>query len=124
MMSPEGKAADPMQGMDMSNMNMSENKNQPDKSSDNQTIESSFWVGGNCEICKDRIEDSLKEVPGILFADWNVNSKMIQVKYDKRKVSENAIHEEISSVGHDTEKMKTKDRVYNNLMKCCKYERK
>jgi len=106
MMNPSGSAADPMQGMDMSNMNMSENKNQPDKPSDNKTIESSFWVGGNCEMCKARIESSLKGVPGILFADWNVDSKIIKVKYDKNKVKENTLHEKISSVGHDTEKMK------------------
>jgi len=124
MMNPDGNAADPMQGMDMSNMNMGENKNQPDKPSDNKTIESSFWVGGNCEICKDRIEGSLKGVPGILFADWNVDSKIIKVKYDKNKVKENTLHEKISSVGHDTEKMKAKDDVYNNLMECCKYDRK
>jgi len=28
------------------------------------------------------------------------------VKYDKNKVKENTLHEKISSVGHDTEKMK------------------
>lgn len=108
-----------MQGMDMS-----ESKDQSMKETKAQITESSFWVGGNCNMCKDRIEGSLKDVPGLLFTDWNVDSKIIKVKYDKSKIKENMIHEKISGVGHDTEKMKAQDGVYDNLMECCKYERK
>jgi len=122
MMNPEGNATDPMQGMDMSGMKMSETNKTPENKP--IPIETSFWVGGTCDLCKERIEGSLKGVPGILFADWNVDSKIIKVKYDKDKIKENTIHEKISEVGHDTEKIKAKDEVYNNLMECCKYERK
>lgn len=124
MMNPDGNVADPMQGMDMSNMDMPKKKDDPMKGTIPQANETSFWVGGNCSLCKDRIEGSLKGIPGILSADWNVDSKMIQVKYDTKQIKENTIHEKISSVGHDTEKMKAKDEVYDNLMDCCKYERK
>jgi len=120
---PEGEIANPKKKkINMSGMKTSKTNKKPENKS--KTTETSFWVGGTCDLCKERIEGSLKGVPGILFADWNVDSKMIKVKFDKNKIKENTIHEKISAVGHDTEKMKAKDDVYDNLMECCKYERK
>ena len=41
MMSPEGKSADPLQGIDMSNMNMSETNKKPENKS--KPVETFFW---------------------------------------------------------------------------------
>ncbi|MBL4704881.1 MAG: cation transporter [Flavobacteriales bacterium] len=90
----------------------------------NDGTETSFLVEGNCDFCKKRIEGALQGVPGIFFAGWNLDTKMMSVQYDEEKITEESIHEKISSVGHDTDKMKAPDDVYDELMECCKYERK
>lgn len=80
-------------------------------------------VYGNCGMCKKRIEGALKGEKGIQSVNWNVDTKMLSVTYDKSKITLDEIHQKVADVGHDTEKIKAKDEVYNNLMGCCKYER-
>ncbi|OFY64434.1 MAG: hypothetical protein A3H98_09675 [Bacteroidetes bacterium RIFCSPLOWO2_02_FULL_36_8] len=86
----------------------------------NKTI--TFKVFGNCDMCKSRIEKSLK-INGVTEAEWDKKSKIMTVKFDSSAISESKIHECISAVGHDTEKQKAPDKVYNKLHKCCKYDR-
>lgn len=87
------------------------------------TETASFKVGGKCGMCKKRIESALKELDGIESANWDVETKVLAVKYNVSKVKENAIHEKIAGVGHDTEEVKATDKAYNSLPGCCKYER-
>ncbi len=86
-------------------------------------VAETFKVGGNCGMCKSRIEKAATSLDGVTAAEWNEESKMITVKYDAEKVSLTGIHDKIASVGHDTDKVKAKDEVYNSLHGCCKYER-
>lgn len=82
-----------------------------------------FKVWGNCEMCKETIEGSLK-VDGIESADWNVDSKIITVSFDDKKISLDDIQKNIAAVGYDNEKYKGDDKAYNELPECCMYERK
>ena len=81
-----------------------------------------FKVYGNCEMCQERIEEAL-DVRGVKSAHWNVESKMIEVVYDKSKITEDKIHTLIAEAGYDTDKKKAKDYDYKNLPGCCQYER-
>lgn len=81
-----------------------------------------FKVYGNCEMCKERIEDAL-DVKGIKSANWNVESKMIEVVYDKSKITEDKIHILIAESGYDTDKKKAANSAYQDLPGCCQYER-
>jgi mercuric ion binding protein len=86
----------------------------------NKTVTSKIKVFGNCGMCKQRIETAL-EVPGIKTATWDSKTKMLDVVYNKTKISEQKIHDIVASVGHDTEKAKAKDNVYSELPFCCLY---
>ena len=55
---------------------------------------STFKVWGNCEMCKETIESSLK-VDGIIKADWNVDSKIMTVTYDNSKITLDQIQKNI-----------------------------
>ncbi|MBI2966399.1 MAG: heavy-metal-associated domain-containing protein [Bacteroidetes bacterium] len=81
-----------------------------------------FRVYGNCGMCKSRIEKSLT-VDGVGSANWNSDTKMIEVRYDAAKISQDKIHSLIASAGYDTDLVKAKDEAYNNLPMCCQYER-
>jgi len=100
-------------------------QNTETKTEQTQTVQQTdtIKVYGNCDMCKKRIEGALKDVKGIQSANWNVDTKMLTVSYDESKISLNKIHQKVADVGHDTDKIKAKDEVYNNLMGCCQYER-
>jgi len=83
----------------------------------------SFKVWGNCEMCKSTIETSL-DVKGIKSANWNVETKNIEVVYNSEKMTEDKIHHLIAASGYDTEKVKGDDKAYKELPDCCQYTRK
>lgn len=82
-----------------------------------------FKVYGNCGMCETRIEKAANSVDGVSAADWNKESKMIEVKFDDSKTDVRKVHMEIAKVGHDTEMHKAKNEVYEKLPACCKYDR-
>jgi len=82
-----------------------------------------FKVYGNCGMCEARIEKAANSVDGVESADWDKETKMIEVTYDPDKVKTMDIHKAIAKVGHDTEKMEAENEVYEELPGCCRYER-
>ena len=79
-----------------------------------------FKVFGNCPQCKERIELAL-DVKGVKSAEWNVDTKIIEVVFIADKISLDKIHLLIANCGHDTEKTKAPDNVYLKLPDCCMY---
>ncbi len=79
-----------------------------------------FKVFGNCGMCKSRIEKSLK-ISEVTFAQWDKETKMLTVAYNAKAITSDSLQKLAASVGHDTEKYKASDEVYNNLPGCCLY---
>ena len=82
-----------------------------------------FKVYGNCSMCKETIEGALKKKDGVLSKKWDVEKKEITVTYDPSKITVQKIGEKIASVGYDNQYATAKNESYNNLHKCCQYER-
>ena len=82
-----------------------------------------FKVFGNCGMCETRIEKAATDLEGVTTAGWDKETKMLAVSFDQSKVKTGTIHKAVAKVGHDTEKEKASDEVYNSLAGCCKYER-
>jgi len=82
-----------------------------------------FEVGGACEMCKDRIEKAARSVDGVSSAEWSIENHILHLSYNSKKVKLGNVHKAIAAVGHDTEKERAPDSVYNNLPDCCLYER-
>ena len=80
-------------------------------------------ISGNCEMCKDRIEMAAKSVSGVTSADWSTETKMLNVQFDRARTSSDDIQKAIALVGHDTEKFKAPNEVYNKLPECCLYRK-
>ena len=79
-----------------------------------------FNVKGNCESCKARIEKAAK-VDGVIKAVWEIKTKKLTLTYDATKVKSETVLKAIAAVGHDNDKFKATDKVYNSLPGCCKY---
>lgn len=86
-----------------------------------QTKTETIAVSGECGMCKKKIETAAKAA-GAIYADWNVDSKKLTVKYSE---SANAakIQQGVAAAGYDTPAAKAPDSAYNKLHDCCKYER-
>ena len=80
-------------------------------------------VKGNCGMCESRIEKAVKAVDGVSKADWDKETKKLEVTFDNAKTNLDKIEVAIAKVGHDTPHHKAKDAVYNELPGCCKYDR-
>ncbi|MCS3867750.1 copper chaperone CopZ [Chryseobacterium ginsenosidimutans] len=84
--------------------------------------ENEFYVKGNCESCKARIEKAAKDA-GADSAEWSAETQTVLLNFDSKKTSSDKILKKIADVGHDNEKYKSKDNTYKNLPSCCLYDR-
>jgi copper chaperone CopZ len=81
-----------------------------------------FAVNGNCNMCKERIEKAA-DIKGVSFANWDVKTNKLTVKYNSEKVSIDDIQKSIANAGHDTPAHKADNKVYEKLHHCCQYDR-
>ncbi|MCC5944645.1 MAG: cation transporter [Bernardetiaceae bacterium] len=83
-----------------------------------------FEVSGLCGMCKERIEAAVRKGGGVNDANWNKETSMLKVTYDISLLKEMDLHKRIAAAGHDTEKVKAADKVYENLPGCCQHRDK
>lgn len=88
-----------------------------------QSVTDTITVYGNCEMCKAKIERSLKKKDGISFRNWDIPTKQLIVTYDPAQITLSDIQQKVAATGYDTETVRAEDKVYNKLHHCCKYER-
>ncbi len=82
--------------------------------------ENSFFVDGICGMCKTRIEDMANSVKGVKWAEWNLDSKLLLVKFED-DINTEKLAKVLSKGGHDNWLSTSKDGAYNKLHSCCKY---
>ena len=83
--------------------------------------ELSIKVYGACGMCQERIESNALNVIGVSTASWDVDSMLLTISYADGLFQEQELHNKMASIGHDTDKVKSTDEVYQNLHGCCKY---
>ena len=86
-------------------------------------VTKTFKVYGNCGMCEKTIERALKGVKGIEKADWNKETKTMEVTFDEGVITLKEIKQKIADVGYDTDEVRASEKVYNKLPGCCQYER-
>lgn len=91
------------------------------KSATSQKTET-FKVWGKCEMCKARIEKTVK-AEGATSANWDTKTQLLAVTFDPSKTNVEALSKKLALVGHDTEKFKASDDAYDKLPGCCHYDR-
>ncbi len=81
------------------------------------------FVAGNCAMCEARIVKATTDLMGVATASWDKDSKMLEVSFDKKATSLDAIEKAVAKAGHDTKNHKAHEDTYNGLPGCCAYER-
>jgi periplasmic mercuric ion binding protein len=87
-----------------------------------QTKSETIKVAGECGMCKNKIEKAAKGA-GASYANWDVDNKVLTVKYNSTSSNSAKIQKAVAAVGYDTETNKATEEAYNKLHSCCKYER-
>lgn len=80
-------------------------------------------VNGNCDMCKARIEKAAKAVNGVTSANWDKETKMMDLAFDDSKTNVHKVEMAIANAGHDTEMHKATNEAYSKLPGCCQYDR-
>jgi len=80
-------------------------------------------VNGQCDMCENRIETTVKSLDGVGSAQWDRSTKSLTVSYDDKKTSMQKIQTSIAMAGHDTEMFSASESGYNKLPVCCQYKR-
>ena len=82
-----------------------------------------FKVYGNCGMCEKTIEKAAKSVDGVSAADWNKDTKQMEVTFDDAKTDVHKVHMAIAKAGYDTDMHKATEEAYEALPSCCQYDR-
>ncbi|MBC7884363.1 MAG: carboxypeptidase-like regulatory domain-containing protein, partial [Saprospiraceae bacterium] len=85
-----------------------------------QTLNLTIPVSGACDMCKDRIETTAKNVIGVIDASYDLEKKILTIEAQpifQRSELVNAL----LKVGHDTDGQKSPDEIYESLPACCYY---
>ena len=83
--------------------------------------ETTFTVYGACGMCKDRIEKTATGLEGVQSAEWDLGANMLTLSHNPDMVNLENVHNKLAAVGHDTEKARASDEVYEALPACCHY---
>ncbi|MDR3141983.1 MAG: cation transporter [Tannerellaceae bacterium] len=78
-------------------------------------------VQGLCGMCKSRIEKAAKAVKGVSTANWDKENKELRLNFDPAQTNPGAVSKAVAKAGHDTDKDKANQAVYDALPGCCKY---
>ncbi len=90
----------------------------------NKNAKYEIEVGGNCDMCKKRIEKAAFSVKGVKSADYHLDNNVLYLIVNEEKCTILDIKKAIAKVGHDTDEVKATDEDYESLHGCCHYERK
>jgi mercuric ion binding protein len=88
---------------------------------DAQVITSTISVKGNCDECKERIENAA-DIKGVKTSAWDEKKQAISVTYDSQKVSLEEIEKAIAKSGHETGHQEADSKAYKSLPACCQYD--
>lgn len=80
----------------------------------------SIKTNAECGMCKEKIEGKLNYEKGIVFAELDVSSKVVTVKYKSDVITLEQIRVIISDLGYDADEVKANLNAQNNLPACCK----
>ncbi|MDB5272625.1 MAG: cation-transporting ATPase [Chitinophagaceae bacterium] len=80
----------------------------------------SFYVRGNCNMCKDRLESGVKNISGVAQAKYNVKEESLKVTYDTTKTNRTTIEEQCAELGHGTKAHPMNEKNHEQLPECCK----
>ena len=76
-------------------------------------------TSAECGDCKERLEEKLNYSSGIKFAELDLESKKLTVKFATSKITEAKIKLIINEIGYDADDQKANKEAVQKLPLCC-----
>jgi copper chaperone CopZ len=76
-------------------------------------------TSAQCGDCKERIESKLNQTKGVVYAELNSETKVVEVKFKESKTNLDAIKGVIVSIGYDADDQKANVEAQKALPLCC-----
>jgi copper chaperone CopZ len=77
-------------------------------------------TSAQCGDCKERIESKLNYTKGVVFAELDLDSKKVTVKFKSSVITKEHIKEIIAEIGYDADDVKAKPENVEKLPNCCR----
>lgn len=77
-------------------------------------------TSAECDECEVRLEEGLNFAKGVVFAEFDLESRNVTVKYSTKKTSPEELRKIINSLGYDADDTKADPVAYEKLPSCCK----
>ena len=78
-------------------------------------------VPGICGMCKERIESTAMDVPGVKKAEWDILSDTL-VLVGSSKMNKQKVAEALAKAGYRSDVCAADAKAYNKLPGCCQYD--
>jgi len=79
-----------------------------------------FKTSAICEMCKARLERNLGLSKGVKESNLDLNDKVLTVKYNPEKTTEEAIKATINNTGYDADLSVANQKAHDKLPSCCR----
>ena len=76
-------------------------------------------TNAQCGDCKDRIETALHQTKGVVYAELNMESKVVEVKYKVSKTDVATLQKVLNLAGYDADDQKADPTAQKSLPLCC-----
>ena len=82
-----------------------------------QTVE--IKTSALCGECEERIENKLNYSKGVKFADLDLDTKIVTVKFKTKNLNETDIKNLVASLGYHAGDVERDSTAFDNLPGCC-----
>lgn len=76
-------------------------------------------TSAQCGDCKERIENKLNYVSGVKYAELNIETQFVEVKYNEKKISLSEIKGHLNDIGYHADDQKAPKESIEKLPMCC-----
>lgn len=87
---------------------------------DGKDKEVKFKTSAICEMCKARIERNLGLSKGVKESNLDLTDKVVTVRYNPEKTTEEAIKATINNTGYDADLSPANQKAHDKLPSCCR----
>lgn len=79
----------------------------------------SVQTNAQCGDCKDRIETALNQSKGVVYAELNLETKVVEIKYNSKKTDVATLKKKLTLIGYDADEQKADPAAQKALPLCC-----
>ncbi len=77
-------------------------------------------TSAECGTCKKAIESKMNYHKGVTYAELNVDTKVLEIKYNPKKTDLQTLKTAISHLGYDADEVEAHPESQAQLPTCCK----